>query len=1315
MDKKCSKCGALFYPGEVVRGADASYAPCCSNGAVSLPTTYDDFPRSIYELLKWEHPLSADFHRHVRNYNSALSFASINCNLDRRYTGPGGPYCFRINGSMYTLFNNGTHAEGVPSYAQLYVVDSEQATDYRMQHQANEGVDRELLRALDQDLRRVNPHAQSYQMLRQVEDEQMRHERQQAEVLRAAGMEVEEPELPSFKLLFKLPRNVDRRRYNIPRANEIAAVFRTNADGSIPPTELIVQSATGRTFRLSTLSPLVAPFTFPLLFPTGKEGWTPMMPLARATKNRLQVSRREYLSHQIQVRSDRHDNIVFNPLHYAGKLFQEYVVINYVHVEGDRLEWVRSNQAELRAHDYRGLHDKIDELCKKKNVAKNVTVLPATFPGSPRYMQRNYEDAMAVVRRFGKPDLFLTMTCNPNWQEIVENLGVKPNGTPVDASTGPDLLARVFYLKLKKLIEDIKGRNGAPGCFGKLKTFVYTVEYQKRGLPHVHMLITLDNANKLKTANDIDKVISAKIPDQQRDPLLYELVKSNMVHGPCDQASFPCLDVKGNCTKKFPKAFLEQTRLEEDGYPLYRRSQNGRELLYGNGPNPRRADNRWIVPYCPALLKKYNCHMNVEIVQGIRAVKYLYKYIFKGFDRAYMEIAPTDTVLEWDEIAQHLDARYVSSSEAWARLLRKSLHGRKHAVIRLHVHKPGHAPTAEELADADDPVAGDPEQDEEAVGEAYDNLIQIDPVEEPAADVAAAQPAAGNGRVGGNHDTAPPMSDGEGDEEAESAGDNRPCGSNRNIAPPSKSTLLAWLAYNAANEDGRHLTYVEFSSHFRFVKDKNGAHWAKRAKEVNVIGRLFNVSPRDQEAYNLRLLLFYVKGCKSFEDIRTVSENGVDTIHPTFTAAALARGLIEDDEEHIKTMEEAVTYAIGPRLRRFFVMLLVHCEIKDPKAFWDKFKVKLAEDLTYHLGGDEPRGIALAYAEVLDLLSLNGKSRERDFPDLPAPTIELGDGDAFLPEIETLLFEQMKATLYEEQLEVVRFVEDYLDRGCRGNNCIYVGGLGGSGKTYLYKALYHLIRSHPNGGPDVNMASTGIAATLLPTGRTVHSAFALPAKAFVLDEVSMCSKFVLECVSRTLSKMHKSDQPFGNVLMIIGGDFRQCIPIKQRALPSELFDLCVKRSELWARFKKFTLKRNVRALADPDYAQYAVDIGDGVGIRQTEGDVPLMAEIVSTGDLVHEVYGELKTRYGRMLESQRMDFLAERAILCPLNSEVNHYNEVVLNGLPGDVATYRSYDMLDVDATAESQVYPPELLNTLNPSSLPPHELNVKEGAVVML
>lgn len=90
-------------------------------------------------------------------------------------------------------------------------------------------------------------------------------------------------------------------------------------------------------------------------------------------------------------------------------------------------------------------------------------------------------------------------------------------------------------------------------------------------------------------------------------------------------------------------------------------------------------------------------------------------------------------------------------------------------------------------------------------------------------------------------------------------------------------------------------------------------------------------------------------------------------------------------------------------------------------------KEELAADYTHRLG-DEARSIALAYADILELLRQSGKNRERDFPTLPVPTV-VHDKDAFLPEEEKFLFEQMEATLYEDQLIVVQFVKKYLDGG----------------------------------------------------------------------------------------------------------------------------------------------------------------------------------------------------------------------------------------------------------------------------------------------
>ena len=88
--------------------------------------------------------------------------------------------------------------------------------------------------------------------------------------------------------------------------------------------------------------------------------------------------------------------------------------------------------------------------------------------------------------------------------------------------------------------------------------------------------------------------------------------------------------------------------------------------------------NRWVVPYNPRLLTKYKCHLNVEICTSIKAVKYLYTYTYKGPDRAHMEIV--------NEVAELLDAKYVTAPEACWRLLEFPMHARSHVVDILPVH-----------------------------------------------------------------------------------------------------------------------------------------------------------------------------------------------------------------------------------------------------------------------------------------------------------------------------------------------------------------------------------------------------------------------------------------------------------------------------------------------------------------------------------------------------------------------------------------------------------------------------------------------------
>jgi len=68
-----------------------------------------------------------------------------------------------------------------------------------------------------------------------------------------------------------------------------------------------------------------------------------------------------------------------------------------------------------------------------------------------------------------------------------------------------------------------------------------------------------------------------------------------------------------------------------------------------------------MVPYCPQLLLFFDCHFNVEISARLGTVKYLSKYIYKGPDRATMEISSGMQ----DEIKAHLDGRFIGLTEAY--------------------------------------------------------------------------------------------------------------------------------------------------------------------------------------------------------------------------------------------------------------------------------------------------------------------------------------------------------------------------------------------------------------------------------------------------------------------------------------------------------------------------------------------------------------------------------------------------------------------------------------------------------------------------
>jgi hypothetical protein len=173
----------------------------------------------------------------------------------------------------------------------------------------------------------------------------------------------------------------------------------------------------------------------------------------------------------------------------------------------------------------------------------------------------------------------------------------------------------VFALKLQALIDDIqKGQ-----IFGPARAYVYRIEWQARGLPHVHMLIILEN--KILSARHIDEVISAEVPDIASDPDLFALVTKHMLHPQCDvDHNYGCRRDKDgslcDCERRFPKQMSRETTIIPDGYPLYRRRGRFTATL----PSGRMVADQWVVPHNVYLLKKYRCHCNVEVCAHFRSV-----------------------------------------------------------------------------------------------------------------------------------------------------------------------------------------------------------------------------------------------------------------------------------------------------------------------------------------------------------------------------------------------------------------------------------------------------------------------------------------------------------------------------------------------------------------------------------------------------------------------------------------------------------------------------------------------------------------------
>ena len=274
----------------------------------------------------------------------------------------------------------------------------------------------------------------------------------------------------------------------------------------------------------------------------------------------------------------------------------------------------------------------------------------------------------------------------------------------------------------------------------------------------------------------------------------------------------------------------------------------------------------------------------------------------------------------------------------------------------------------------------------------------------------------------------------------------------------------------------------------------------------------------------------------------------------------------------------------------------------------------------------------------------------------------------------------------------------------------FLDGCGGTGKTTVYNYLIDYCDNHRI--VSASSAWTGIAATLLTRGQTCHSLFklAIPVEkssvdltdkvlkkflrsviVFIVDEASMIPTHALWVIDCLLRQATDVDIPFGGKVFILGGDFRQVLPVIRKGNRRVIVGNCLKNSVLWPEIRRYRLTRNMRARGDQEFAQWLLGIGNG-----SNSTIVLPPQInVVKGDIIDEVFTNLETSHSS-------------AIVTPKNETCHRINTEVICRLPG-----RAMEYLSIDSSVEGVAS--DILNNLTPTGMPPHRLILKPGAIVML
>ncbi|CEF61556.1 Ovarian tumour, otubain domain and DNA helicase Pif1 like family and Helitron helicase-like domain and P-loop containing nucleoside triphosphate hydrolase domain-containing protein [Strongyloides ratti] len=1063
----------------------------------------------------------------------------------------------------------------------------------------------------------------------------------------------------------------DEKNIEVLPDKDIITFIYDSSNNSIPSMNLLIgkydnNNKNNDYKNLSLLSrnfKLLDALTYSVLFPNGEITYDIDK---KMSKKNIYPSRREFIRYNLYERKD--DTILLK----SGRLFQQYIIDYYIRIENDISNYNKIYYKKILKNKLANYSITDDNVLDKEDDDDNDDIIDnnnylnqpllKSFTGGPSWYKFKYLNAIAVQKYYGLPDLLITLVCNPCWPEIKESIG--DNYQPMDRL---DIICRVFYIKFKELLKLLKN-----SIFGEYIYLFYCIEVQKSGLPHGHIVIKLKNFKK--EPNYIDSIITAEIPDKEKDKQLYDLVMIHMIHKNCGKLKEKAKcwnNYKKKCSKNYPKPFINETTIcDENGEVFYKRKSDN-EM------------NKYVVPYNIFLLKYFNAAINVEIVSNIIGSSYIFKNMMINNDSKSKLINLEVLLKNKYEISNYQKVRCINTTDALLRIYQYPLLGNTVAVEVLYIHENylKNSTLPDYILD----------KENEIVKYLYTKFV------------------IGKSKLIAYFDLMK--------KEKEK---NNPNQEVLNLTYEEIPKLFKWdPLYPRDNVN--------------VPRSERGA-WIRRVNNNKVIGRIVVVSKKYRELYAMRCLLLNRKGVTSFNDLKTI--NGI--YYDTYEKAAYQLNLINDiiiSKDHFKELTKKISPEEFINL--FIIYITFDDKFDDHKIVVEEnkeFMLKPYKKTSYienNINISDKEAYKYLLNDILQKLIVNGYNIEKS--NLPFKKNILLNKNEIDVNKEKRKLELLINQSNKKQLEALKELKKMLLSNNKMKLMLIEGPAGTEKKYYFTLSSTGLSATLFENGQTVhsffkiplNINDFDYEIDINKIKKMNHyniNKLQKECDVIFIDEVSMISCKQLNYIDLSLRKnLNIENFYFGGKILILSGDVRQCVNILEKNPSSQELISSIILNSLYFRnnsAKIIRLVDNMRVNKnEKEFSTFLLQIGNGIRKNNNNGDenylydgrmnndgfVSIPPSMIFEGDdnaFIEEIFG-------KHLSYKNSNV----GIITPTDHVANMLNEKILLKYFNNIETFYSTDKLYYnDALKKSS----NIFQNYNPYGYPKHKLNISKGCILI-